>query len=88
MRAWRARESSCGQERLVAELAQRVVAALEQFAREREAGAVAAEPLGGLQVVGAVGAARMPGVLGGLIQSPARRWRSLAGELAGRAMLV
>jgi hypothetical protein len=81
-------ESSCGQERLVAELAQRVVAALEQFAGKRQAGAVAAQPLGGLEVVRAVRAARMPGLLGRLIQSPAQRWRSLPGELAGRAMLV
>ena len=51
---------SCGLERLVAEFAQRVVAALEQLAGEREAGAVAAEPLGGLEVVGAVRASRVP----------------------------
>jgi hypothetical protein len=34
-----------------------VEAALEQLAREREAGAVAAEPVGGLVVIDAVGAA-------------------------------
>ena len=35
-------------QRLLAEFAQRVVAALEQLARDRQAGAVAAEPRGGL----------------------------------------
>jgi hypothetical protein len=52
---------------LIAELAEGVVAALEQFAGERQAGAVAADPLRGLQVVGAVRAAGMPSLLGGLI---------------------
>jgi hypothetical protein len=33
---------------LIAEVAQRVVAAFEEFAREREAGSVTADPLGGL----------------------------------------
>ena len=42
-------------QRLLAELAQRVVAALEQFARDGQAGAVSAEPLRGLEVVGVVG---------------------------------
>jgi hypothetical protein len=48
---------SGGLQRLVAELAQGVVAALEQLARDREAGAVAAESLGRLEVVVAIGAA-------------------------------
>ena len=52
---WRARTVSCGLQSLLAELAQGVVAALEEFARDREAGAVAAEPLSGLLVVGVVG---------------------------------
>lgn len=41
-------------EGVLAELAQCVVAAFEQLACERETGAVAAEALGGLLVVGAV----------------------------------
>src|SRR5215207_5508200 len=77
-----------GLERLVAEFAQRVVAALEQLACQREAGAVAPETLGGLLVVTAVGAARPPGGLGGLEQRPAQRRRSLAGEVPGGAALV
>ena len=63
-------------------------AALEQLAREREAGAVAAEAFGGLVVVGAVGAAGAAGGLGGLEQRPAQRGWSLAGEMAGRAALI
>ena len=50
-----------------------MVAALEQFARERQAGAVAADPLGGLQVVVAVGAAGMACLLRGLVKRPAQR---------------
>jgi hypothetical protein len=45
---------SGGRQCLLAELAQRVVAALEQLARDRQAGAVAAQALGGLPVVVAV----------------------------------
>jgi hypothetical protein len=41
-------------EGVIAEFAQRVVAALEELARERETGAVATEALGGLLVVGAI----------------------------------
>jgi hypothetical protein len=79
---------SGGQQALVAEFAQRVKAALEQLAREREAGAVAAEAFGRLVVVGAVGAAGPPRGLGGLEQCPAQgRW-SLAGEVPGGAALV
>ena len=44
-----------------------MVAAFQQLAREREAGAVAADPFGELLVVGAVGAGREPGALRGLI---------------------
>jgi hypothetical protein len=43
-----ATSGSGGRQRLVAELAQRVVAAPEQLARDRPTGAVAAEALGGL----------------------------------------
>jgi hypothetical protein len=60
-----------GGQGLIAEVAQGVVAAFEEFAREREAGSVTADPLGGLQVVLAVGAARMPRLLRGFVQSPA-----------------
>ena len=73
---------------LVAELAQDVEAALKQLAGEGEAGAVAAEPLGGLVVVGAVGAARPARGLGGFLERPAQRGRSLAGEVPGRAALI
>jgi hypothetical protein len=65
-----------------------VVAALEQLARDRQAGAVAAEPLGSLLVVGAVGAGRASCVLRGLEERPAQcRW-PLAREVPGRAALV
>jgi hypothetical protein len=73
---------------LVAELAQDVEAALEQLAGEGEAGAVAAESLGGLVVVGAVGAAGPPRGLGGFVERPTQRGRSLAGEVSGRAALI
>src|SRR5205085_9640903 len=79
---------SCRRERLLPELAQGVVAALEEPARDRQAGAVAAEPLGSLGVVGAVGALRPARDLGGLVQRPAKRRRTLPGEVAGRAALV
>ena len=79
---------SRGRERLVAEFSEGVVAAFEQFAREREACAVAAEPLGGLLVVGVVGARLSPRGLRGLIQRPAQRGRSLSGEVPGRAAFV
>src|SRR5687768_2177559 len=67
-----------GLERLVAEFAQGVEAALEQLAGQGEAGAIAAETAGGLVVVAAVGAARPAGGLGGLEQCPAERRRPLA----------
>lgn len=47
--------SSCGLERLVAEFSQRVVAAFEEFAGDRQARALVPEPGGGLEVVVAVG---------------------------------
>ena len=77
-----------GRQGVLAEVAQRVVAAFEEFAREREARSVTADPLGGLQVVLAVGAARMPRLLRGLIQRPAQRGRPLAAQMPGRAVLV
>ena len=69
-----------GRQGVLAEVAQRVVAAFEEFAREREARSVTADPLGGLQVVLAVGAARMPRLLRGFVQSPAQRGRPLAAQ--------
>src|SRR6266540_7517161 len=68
---------SRGRQGVLAEVSKRVVAALEEFAGEREAGAVAADPLCGLQVVVAVGAAGMACLLRGLVQRPAQRGRSL-----------
>src|SRR3954452_25292155 len=88
MRAARANRCSCGCERLLAELAQRVVAALEQLARDRETGAGAAEALRGLAVVVAVRAPVSGGAQGGLEQRPARRWRALAAEMSRRAAPV
>jgi hypothetical protein len=73
---------------VVAELAQRVIAAFEQLARERQARAVAAQLGGGLLVVGAIGRAWPAGDLGGLVQRPAQRRRALAGEMPGSAMTV
>jgi hypothetical protein len=58
---------SGGQERFLAELAQGVVAALEELPRDGQAGAVTSDPLGGLQIVGAVGAAWATRDLRGLI---------------------
>src|SRR3954452_7645153 len=87
-RAGRAPKRSGGRQGLVAELAQGVETALEEIAREREAGAVAAEALGGLVVVGAVGAAGTAGGLGGFEQRPTQRRRSLAREVSGGAALV
>ncbi len=66
---------------LVAEVFEEVVAAFEQLARERETGAVAADPLRELLVVGAVGAVREAGALRGFVERPAQRGRSLAGEM-------
>jgi hypothetical protein len=52
--------------------------ALEQFARQRQAGAVATESFGGLVVVGAVGAVGSPRGLRGFKQRPAQHRWSLA----------
>jgi hypothetical protein len=49
-RGLRATGRSCGLQRLLAELAQGVVAALEQLARDRQAGAVGAESRGRVDV--------------------------------------
>src|SRR6266487_3063204 len=57
-----------GGERFVAELAQDVVRAPAELARNREAGAVVIDPLGNLQVVAVVGGAR-PGAWGAQTQS-------------------
>ena len=80
--------SGDGRERLVAEGFEDVVAAFEQLAREREARAVAADPLGELLVVGAVGAGGEPGALRGFVERPAQRGWSLAGEVPGGAVIV
>jgi hypothetical protein len=85
LRAHRPPDGSGGLQGLVAEFAQDVVAALEQFACECEAGAVAAESFGGLVVVGAVGVAGPACGLRGLIERPTQRGRPLAREVPGRA---
>jgi hypothetical protein len=73
-------DGSARLQRLVFELAPCVIAALEQLAGDRRAGAVAGEPRGGLLVVGVVGAARASGELRRLMERPAQRGRALAGE--------
>ena len=77
-----------GVERVVAEGFEEVVAAFEQLAREREAGAVPADPRGELLVVGAVGAGREAGALRCFVERPAQRGRALAGEMPGGAVIV
>src|SRR5687767_6760549 len=62
--------------------------ALEQFARDGQARAVATDALGGLEVVVAVRAAGVTGDLGGLVERPAQRGWSLAREMPGRAALI
>ena len=84
----RTREAHAGASPSLAEVFEGVVAAFEQLARERQAGAVASEPLGGLQEVVAVRRALAAGGLSGLIQRPAQSGRALAGEVPGRAALV
>ena len=81
-------EVSRGRERLVSELSERVIAPFEEFASERQARAVTAEPLSGLPVVGVVGARLAPRGLRGLVQRPAQRGRSLPGQVPGGATLV
>src|SRR5437868_15445192 len=83
-RAWRAWLRSGGLQRLLAELAEGVEAALEQLARDRQAGAVAAQPLGGLFVVAAVGRSRAPRDLGRLVEGPAQRRAAPGGRDAPR----
>ena len=65
-----------------------MVGAREQLAGDRQAGAISAQPLGGLLVVATVGRVRMARHLGGLIERPAKRRRTLAGEVAGGAAAV
>ena len=79
---------SGGLQGVLAELAQRVVAALQELARDREARSITADPLGGLEVVVAVGAAWVTRDLRGFVQRPPERRWSLTGEMAGRATLV
>src|SRR6266542_4211097 len=75
-------------ERLLAELAQDVVGAPAELARDREAGAVVAEPLGDLEVVAAVGRAGAGGRDGRFVQRPAQHFGPLVREVAGRALVV
>ena len=72
-------------ERVVAEFAQRAIATLEQLARERKAGAIAAELLGGLLVVGAIRRAWMTRDLRSLVQPPAQRRRALPRQVPGHS---
>jgi hypothetical protein len=53
-RQGRGTQAATGSKRLVAEFAQEVVAAFQELARDRDARAVTAEPLGGLPVVLAI----------------------------------
>ena len=53
----------------------------DQLACEREARAVTAEALGGLLVVGVVGACLAPRGLRGLVERPAQRGRALPGQV-------
>src|SRR6266511_2842758 len=75
-------------ERLLAELAQDVVGAPAELARDREAGAVVVDPVGDLEVVAAVGRAGAGGRLCRLEQGPAQQRGPLVREVAGRALLV
>ena len=75
-------------ERLVTETAQHVVAALQQLARDGDARAVAAEPLGELFVIDAVRATRAPRRLRCLGERPAQRGRSVPGQVPADAVLV
>jgi hypothetical protein len=88
MRGSRASTRSCWCEGLLAELAQGVKAALEQFARDRETGAVATKPLGGLKVILVVRRGAPPRALRGLKQRPPQRGGSLTGEMTRRAALI
>src|SRR3954452_25090023 len=88
MRAAGANESSGGRQRLLAELTQRVEAALEQLARHREAGGGAAGAFCGLAVVVVVGAAAPRRAQRRLEQRPPQRRRALAAEMSRRAASV
>src|SRR5512132_2602870 len=88
MRAARANGSSGGRERLLAELAQRVVAALEQLACHRQPRAGAAEALGRLAVIITVRAPGPGSAERGLEQRPPQRRRPLAAQMPGRAAPV
>src|SRR6266542_5312311 len=87
-RLLRVRVALDGGERFVAELAQDVVRAPAELARNREAGAVVIDPLGNLEVVGVVGRASAGGRQRRLEQRPAQQLRPLVREVAGRAFLV
>src|SRR5215218_260094 len=88
MSAARANRSLRRRQRLLAELAQRVVAALEQLARDRQPGAGAAYALRGLAVVVAVRAPAPGRAERGLEQRPPQRRRTLAAQMPGRAAPV
>src|SRR5918997_2339098 len=88
MRAARANGSSRGRERLLAELAQRVVAALEQLACDRQTGAGAAKPLRRCPVVVVVRAGAPGRAERGLEQRPPQRRWTLTAQVPGRAAPV
>src|SRR6201989_3281031 len=84
----RDRGSGDGRERVVAQFFEDVVAAFEQLALEREAAAFPAEPGAQWLVIAAVGAGGESGALRRFVHRPAERWRSLAGEVSGGAVIV
>lgn len=77
--------SGGGLEGVIAELAQRVVRAAQQLARDGQHRAVLAEARLELQVVGVMGRAGLAGRLGGLERGPARDRRPLARQVAEAA---
>jgi hypothetical protein len=85
---WRTRASSCGLERLVAEVPERVVAAFEESAGDRQARALVSEPGLGLEIVVVVGRADSARDHGGLVERPAQRGGTLPTEVPGRAALI
>src|SRR3954464_8403822 len=76
-------ELSGGRDRLLAEVSERVKAALEQLAGDGQAGAIAAESLRCLEVVVVVGRGGPARALRGLEQRPAQRGWSLARQSPG-----
>ncbi len=78
-----ARSGGDGLQGLVAERAEEVVAAFQEFAGDRDARTVRADPLGELFVVDAVWAARAARGLRRLVERPAQSGRSLATETPG-----